>query len=133
MGSCSSRRGDNMRRYGHSQQHVLPVTNHSRKLSIHMRIDCQTRHCSCRTKEGNLPNSVNKHSVLSTEDVQQVHLFKISCLSSLDFISFSIAQPSTTTAACTDTFQVGGAELAINKVPTICGDNNGQHSKGNKN
>ena len=48
---------------------------------------------------------------------------------SLDFISFSIAQPSSTAGSlgtCTDTFQVGGA---INKVPTICGDNNGQHSK----
>ena len=43
---------------------------------------------------------------------------------SLDFLTFTTAQP--TSGTCTDTFQVGGASTV---VPTICGDNAGQHSK----
>jgi hypothetical protein len=42
----------------------------------------------------------------------------------LDFVSFTIAQP--TAGTCTDTFQVGGATTV---APIICGDNSGQHSK----
>ena len=42
----------------------------------------------------------------------------------LDFVSFTIAQP--TGGTCTDTFQVGGATTV---APIICGDNSGQHSK----
>ncbi|KAK4010126.1 hypothetical protein OUZ56_019273 [Daphnia magna] len=44
------------------------------------------------------------------------------CQIRLDFISFSIAQP--TAGTCTDTFQVGGASTT---PPIICGDNSGQH------
>jgi hypothetical protein len=45
----------------------------------------------------------------------------------LDFVSFTIGQPSTTTlGTCTDTFMVGGSKSS---VPVICGDNAGQHSK----
>jgi hypothetical protein len=43
---------------------------------------------------------------------------------SLDFVSFTTAQP--TAGTCTDTFQVGGASTV---VPIICGDNAGQHSE----
>jgi hypothetical protein len=46
---------------------------------------------------------------------------------SLDFKSFSIAQPNAATGQCdSDYFQVGGA---VNKVPVICGDNEDQHSR----
>lgn len=48
------------------------------------------------------------------------------CQVRLDFITFSIAQPDKETACSVDTFHVGGA---VNKVPVICGDNHGQHSK----
>ncbi|XP_032781855.2 uncharacterized protein LOC116919933 [Daphnia magna] len=44
------------------------------------------------------------------------------CQLRLDFISFTTAQPVAGT--CVDTFQVGGS---TNRVPVICGDNNGQH------
>ena len=44
---------------------------------------------------------------------------------SLDFDAFSIAQPNTQTLCNIDNFRVNGA---TNKVPTICGQNNGQHS-----
>nr|CAH0104249.1 unnamed protein product [Daphnia galeata] len=44
------------------------------------------------------------------------------CQIRLDFVSFTIAQP--TGGTCTDTFQVGGATTA---APIICGDNSGQH------
>jgi hypothetical protein len=40
-------------------------------------------------------------------------------------MSFSIAQPNSESMCTTDTFAVAGA---ANKVPTICGDNDGQHS-----
>ena len=43
----------------------------------------------------------------------------------LDFVSFSVAQPDSD-GICTDAFRVAGAD---NNVPTICGNNNGQHSK----
>ncbi|KAK4011654.1 hypothetical protein OUZ56_020769 [Daphnia magna] len=44
------------------------------------------------------------------------------CQIRLDFVSFTTSQP--TAGTCTDTFQVGGVS---NEVPTICGDNRGQH------
>ncbi|XP_057368748.1 uncharacterized protein LOC130689828 isoform X3 [Daphnia carinata] len=44
------------------------------------------------------------------------------CQIRLDFVSFTTAQP--TAGTCTDTFTVGGAKSV---VPTICGDNTGQH------
>ncbi len=44
----------------------------------------------------------------------------------LDFVAFTTPQP--TAGTCTDTFQVGGTTSV---VPTICGDNTGQHSKQN--
>ncbi|XP_059351680.1 uncharacterized protein LOC130689828 isoform X2 [Daphnia carinata] len=44
------------------------------------------------------------------------------CQIRLDFVSFTTAQP--TLGTCTDTFQVGGS---TSTVPTICGDNSGQH------
>ncbi|XP_046459992.1 uncharacterized protein LOC124206306 [Daphnia pulex] len=44
------------------------------------------------------------------------------CQIRLDFVSFTTSQP--TAGTCTDTFQVGGVS---NAVPTICGDNTGQH------
>ncbi|EFX82909.1 hypothetical protein DAPPUDRAFT_240674 [Daphnia pulex] len=46
------------------------------------------------------------------------------CQLRLDFISFSISQPNSQSVCNTDSFQVAGA---INKVPIICGDNDGQH------
>jgi len=52
------------------------------------------------------------------------------CQLRLDFVSFTIAQPAgadpvtTSTQCLTDNFQVGGA---LNTVPPICGDNDGQH------
>ena len=50
---------------------------------------------------------------------------KAICQIRLDFVSFSIAQPDSETVCSDDTFQVIGA---TNNVPTICGDNAGQHS-----
>ena len=54
------------------------------------------------------------------------------CQVRLDFVSFTLVQPSneqaTGTQCLTDSFQVGGA---LNTVPTICGENDGQHSKWN--
>ena len=48
------------------------------------------------------------------------------CLFSLDFESFSIAQPETVEHRCvTDSFVVTGT---TSPVPVICGDNGGQHS-----
>ena len=44
----------------------------------------------------------------------------------LNFIMFSIGQPDTESVCSTDTFEVLGAS---NRIPTICGDNEGQHSK----
>ncbi|KAI9559205.1 hypothetical protein GHT06_015994 [Daphnia sinensis] len=44
------------------------------------------------------------------------------CQVRLDFVSFTTAQPVAGT--CTDTFTVGGSTSV---VPTICGDNTGQH------
>lgn len=43
----------------------------------------------------------------------------------LDFLTFNIAQPASSTVCSTDTFQVSGASSV---VPTICGENTGQHS-----
>ncbi|KZS14673.1 Uncharacterized protein APZ42_020024 [Daphnia magna] len=57
---------------------------------------------------------------LNTKYVEQ--LKKPICQIRLDFVSFTTAQP--TLGTCTDTFQVGGS---TSTVPTICGDNNGQH------
>jgi hypothetical protein len=45
----------------------------------------------------------------------------------LDFVSFTTAQP--TAGTCTDTFQVSGATTV---APTICGNNDGQHSQKNQ-
>jgi hypothetical protein len=42
----------------------------------------------------------------------------------LDFVAFTTPQP--TAGTCVDTFQVSGTTSV---VPTICGDNTGQHSK----
>ena len=44
----------------------------------------------------------------------------------LDFEAFSIAGPNTQTVCSTDNFRVSGT---ANKVPIICGQNVGQHSK----
>ncbi len=44
----------------------------------------------------------------------------------LDFEAFAIAGPNTQTVCATDNFRVSGA---ANKVPIICGQNLGQHSK----
>ena len=41
-------------------------------------------------------------------------------------MAFSISQPNSETTCNVDTFQVAGT---TNKVPVICGDNEGQHSK----
>ena len=55
--------------------------------------------------------------------IERTSTIILSFFNSLDFVSFSIAQPIAGT--CSDTFQIGGA---INRAPTICGDNSGQHS-----
>jgi hypothetical protein len=47
---------------------------------------------------------------------------------SLDFVSFTTAQP--TLGTCTDSFMVGGATTI---APIICGDNSGQHSNKEQN
>lgn len=48
-------------------------------------------------------------------------------LISLDFKTFTIAQPNASTAQCdNDYFQVGGV---VNDVPLLCGDNDDQHSQ----
>lgn len=44
------------------------------------------------------------------------------CQIRLDFVSFTINQP--TAGTCTDTFMVGGS---TSSVPVICGENSGQH------
>ena len=44
----------------------------------------------------------------------------------LDFMTFTVAQPDVSSKCASDNFQVGGS---LNAVPTICGDNDGQHSK----
>lgn len=44
----------------------------------------------------------------------------------LDFEAFAIAGPNTQTVCATDNFRVSGT---ANKVPIICGQNVGQHSK----
>jgi hypothetical protein len=46
-------------------------------------------------------------------------------LYSLDFLALSLAQPNSESVCNVDSFQVAGA---INKIPIICGDANGQHS-----
>ncbi|KAI9558869.1 hypothetical protein GHT06_015658 [Daphnia sinensis] len=46
------------------------------------------------------------------------------CQIRLDFLAFSLAQPNAESVCNVDSFQVAGA---INKVPVICGDANGQH------
>lgn len=51
-----------------------------------------------------------------------------SILFSLDFVSFTIGRP--TLGVCADTFTVGGSTSV---VPTICGENTGQHSKRREN
>uniref|UniRef100_A0A0N8BNF5 CUB domain-containing protein n=2 Tax=Daphnia magna TaxID=35525 RepID=A0A0N8BNF5_9CRUS len=57
---------------------------------------------------------------MDTKLVEQ--LAKPICQIRLDFVSFTTAQP--TAGTCTDTFLVGGS---TSTVPTICGDNSGQH------
>ncbi|XP_057368742.1 uncharacterized protein LOC130689822 [Daphnia carinata] len=57
---------------------------------------------------------------LDTKFVEQ--LKKPICQIRLDFVSFTTAQP--TLGTCVDTFQVGGSSST---VPSICGDNSGQH------
>ncbi|KAI9559191.1 hypothetical protein GHT06_015980 [Daphnia sinensis] len=49
---------------------------------------------------------------------------KAVCQVRLNFVLFTIAQPNTESVCSTDTFEVVGAS---NKIPTICGDNGGQH------
>ncbi|XP_046459017.1 uncharacterized protein LOC124205608 [Daphnia pulex] len=49
---------------------------------------------------------------------------KAVCQVRLNFIMFSIGQPDTESVCSTDTFEVLGAS---NRIPTICGDNEGQH------
>ncbi len=44
----------------------------------------------------------------------------------LDFVLFTISQPDAESVCSGDYFEVAGA---TNNVPTICGFNNGQHSK----
>ncbi|XP_046638055.1 uncharacterized protein LOC124316262 isoform X3 [Daphnia pulicaria] len=46
------------------------------------------------------------------------------CQIRLDFQAFSLAQPNTESVCNIDSFQVAGA---LNKIPIICGDANGQH------
>ncbi|KZS17498.1 uncharacterized protein LOC116921571 [Daphnia magna] len=46
------------------------------------------------------------------------------CQLRLDFISFSISQPNAQSVCNVDSLQIAGT---INKVPIICGDNDGQH------
>ena len=46
--------------------------------------------------------------------------------SSLDFLTFAISQPNAETVCAVDSFNVAGAG---NAVPSICGDNPGQHSR----
>ena len=47
-------------------------------------------------------------------------------LSRLDMVLFTISQPDSESVCSGDYFEVAGA---TNTVPTICGFNNGQHSK----
>ncbi|XP_046638127.1 uncharacterized protein LOC124316306 [Daphnia pulicaria] len=49
---------------------------------------------------------------------------KAVCQVRLNFVLFTIAQPDAESVCITDTFDVAGAS---NRVPTICGDNEGQH------
>ncbi|KAK4010451.1 hypothetical protein OUZ56_019594 [Daphnia magna] len=49
---------------------------------------------------------------------------KAVCQVRLNFVLFTIAQPNSESVCNTDTFDVAGAS---NKIPTICGDNEGQH------
>ncbi|KAK4010450.1 hypothetical protein OUZ56_019593 [Daphnia magna] len=49
---------------------------------------------------------------------------KAVCQVRLNFVLFTIAQPDTESVCNTDAFDVAGAS---NKIPTICGDNGGQH------
>ena len=60
-----------------------------------------------------------------TPTYQQLNQLFIWCHSRLDFLSFSIAQPDTSSLCLTDRFDFYGAETKTN---TICGDNDGQHS-----
>lgn len=58
-------------------------------------------------------------------------LFKLNWISfwdffRLDFEAFSIAGPNTQTVCATDNFRVSGT---ANRIPIICGQNVGQHSK----
>ncbi|XP_046637998.1 uncharacterized protein LOC124316228 [Daphnia pulicaria] len=57
-------------------------------------------------------------------DENLVEQKKTICQIRLDFISFLIEQPNEQSVCSVDSFQVAGA---INKVPVICGDNDGQH------
>lgn len=44
----------------------------------------------------------------------------------MDFLKFSIAQPNSDSVCTDEYFHVDGSD---NKVPVICGNNDGQHSK----
>jgi len=65
---------------------------------------------------------MNDFNGISISILGYIYLF---VLCRLDFLAFSLAQPNAETICSVDSFQVAGA---VNKVPTICGDNHGQHS-----
>ena len=58
----------------------------------------------------------------------QLYITDFTCMRRLNFVLFSIGQPDSESVCNTDTFDVAGAS---NKIPTICGDNDGQHSNSN--
>ena len=68
-----------------------------------------------------MPNSVKNQlrNLYLTNNVTYIRYY------SLDFLQFSIAQPNLDSVCNSDNFTVFGAD---NKIPVICGDNNGQHS-----
>ncbi|XP_046459000.1 uncharacterized protein LOC124205594 [Daphnia pulex] len=68
----------------------------------------------------NVPTTCSLSVRTDTQLTEQ--LKKPICQIRLDFITFTTAQP--TAGTCTDTFKVGQTN---SKVPTICGDNGGQH------
>lgn len=73
-------------------------------------------------KESHLSSSVSWNNSLSSIYFRNDFLVSFR----LDFETFSIGQPNTQTVCQVDNFRVSGT---TNKVPVICGQNVGQHSK----
>ncbi len=113
-----------MRSPGHAQQHLLASAGR-RQFGQQLRVDGQAGREPGRAEEAHLPNKVLTSNWSGTVSLRYKFGWPFLDPHRLDFISFSIEQPNEQSVCSVDSFQVAGA---INKVPVICGDNDGQHS-----